>query len=199
MQRVFAEGGDPHADVARSLRVIRGVGKTLNFLVIYGGGVRAITKLLRCDEATARAYLDGYFRLNPGFAAMAKGMEREAKANGFIRYETGRIRRFNTYKRFVWEMEPRKAMNSYIQGSAAEMLRIALDRVETRLVADQFDAYLLAQVHDSALLEVAIGEGPRLYPMLVQEMTGFAFSPAPMIEVKTGDRWAPMQPLALAA
>lgn len=196
MRDVFLAGEDPHGATATKLGIPRFVAKTLNFLIIYGGGVRAVVKTLKCDEATAKAYLRGYHNLYTQFSVFSKAMEGLAIRDGYIRMPTGRIRHFNSWKRYRWEAEPRKAMNSYVQGTASEMLRIGMMRLDDEIRQQQIDAHMLLQVHDSLLLEVRPHELPRLVPLMQRVMTGFGFDPAPAIEIKSGAQWAPMEVIA---
>lgn len=196
MKSVFYAGEDPHGSTATRLGIPRFVAKTLNFLIIYGGGVRAIMRTLRCSEEVARAYLRGYHGLYQNFSKLSSYMEEQASTNGYIRLETGRIRHFNTWKRYQWEVEPRKAMNSLIQGTAAEMLRIAMVRLDLAIRQLGIEARLVLQVHDSLLLECRRSHLSRLLPLLQEIATDFGFDPAPAIDVKIGSRWAPMEKVA---
>lgn len=192
MKSVFAAGLDPHTETAKALGIPRFVAKTLNFLIIYGGGYRAIMRTLKCSEEVAKAYLSGYHSLYTQFRPLSNSCMHRADRDGYIRMETGRIRHFNTYKRYEWEKEPRKAMNSLIQGTAAEMLRIGMQRFDDMLFTSGADAFPLLQVHDSLVLEVNPRDLQPVVQMLHASMTDFDFDPAPSIEVKTGQSWAPM-------
>jgi DNA polymerase-1 len=196
MRAIFYQGLDPHGETATRLSIPRFVAKTLNFLIIYGGGIKAIMRTLGCSEEVARAYLRGYHGLYVGFGKLAHFMQEKASDDGYIRLETGRIRHFNTWKYHQWEAEPRKAMNSLIQGTAAEMLRIAMVRLEDELRGSTIDAHMLLQVHDSILLECRPDHVDRLVAMMSPIMTGFHFDPGPAIDIKVGSRWSPMEPIA---
>lgn len=196
MKALFYAGEDPHGATAQKLGIARFVAKTLNFLIIYGGGVRAIMRTLRCSEEVARAYLRGYHGLYTNFSKLSSYMQERAIRDGYIRLESGRIRHFNTWKRYEWEAEPRKAMNSLIQGTASEMLRIAMVRLDYAIRALGIDARLILQVHDSLLLECRRSHLSRLLPLLDEISTDFGFDPRPAIDVKIGNRWAPMETVA---
>lgn len=197
MGRILQNGGDPHGETAQALGISRHAGKTLNFLIIYGGGVRALTKLLKCDEQTAQRYLRQYHALYPGFARLAHTMQERAERDGFIRMETGRRRRFDTWKKYAWEAESRKAMNSLIQGTAAEMLRISMQRLDRRIRGEGIDAHLLLQVHDSLMIESREDEVSRVLAILRPEMTGYGFIPCPDIDAKIGQRWGQLQEVSV--
>jgi DNA polymerase-1 len=192
MITALASGGDPHGEIAARLGITRHAGKTMNFLTIYGGGIPAIVRQLGCEPVAARAYLNGYHALNPGFQELSKVMQNLAERDGYIRMETGRIRHFNTWKRHRWESDTRKAMNSLIQGTAAEMLRIGMMRFDEAVRAEGLDVHLILQVHDSILLEARPEHKARALDLLADSMLGFGFYPAPAIETKSGSRWAPM-------
>lgn len=196
MRAVFYNGQDPHGETATKLGIPRFVAKTLNFLIIYGGGIRAVVRTLKCSRDVAQEYLRGYHGLYPRFQMLSKACEKKAQNDGFLRLESGRIRHFNTWKRYEWEAEPRKAMNSLIQGTASEMLRIGMMSLDERIRRDGFDAFPLLQVHDSVLLEVRPDQVRDLVGVMGEEMTAFGFDPPPAIEVKSGARWAPMEAVA---
>lgn len=193
MRAIFNAGGDPHGETAKLQNIPRFVAKTLNFLIIYGGGVNAIMRTLKCDETTARNYLDGYHALYPEFRAFSNACANAARRDGYIQMPTGRIRHFNTWKRHSWEAEPRKAMNSFVQGTAAEMLRVGLERFDDGIAAEQLDAYPLLQTHDSLLVEVRPDDAVRCVALMRETLTDFQFDPAPAIDVKYGMKWAPME------
>lgn len=193
MRAIFESGGDPHGETAAKLGIPRFVAKTLNFLIIYGGGVRAIVKTLGCSEEVGRAYIDGYHGLYPGFRKLSNTCSAQAGSKGYIRMETGRLARFNTWKRYRSESDPRKAMNRLIQGSSAEMLRIGMQRVDDSIREQGLDAFPLLQVHDSLLLEVTEKDIPALAGILRSDLRDFNFSPRPEIDLKIGSSWAPMK------
>jgi DNA polymerase-1 len=201
MAQIILDGRDPHGETASGIGLHpvndRHVGKTLNFLVIYGGGVRALTKLLKCDEQTAADYLGRFRNLYPGFARLSDEMEQIASTQGFIRYPTGRIRRFNTYKIAWWEAKPRKAMNSYIQGTSSEMMRVAMMRLDAEIERQELDAHFLIQVYDSLMIEVREDHFERLRPLMRPIMTGFHFTPPPDIEAKLGTRWGQLKEIEI--
>jgi len=195
MRAIFEAGGDPHGETAAKLGIPRFVAKTLNFLIIYGGGVRAIVRTLGCSEEVGKAYIDGYHGLYPGFRKLSNGCSELAMKQGYIRMETGRLARFNTWKRYRSESDPRKAMNRLIQGTSAEMLRVGMQRVDDSIRELGLDAFPLLQVHDSLLIEVAPQDVPALADVLRSDMRDFGFSPRPEIDLKIGSSWAPMTEL----
>lgn len=199
MRAIFHAGGDPHGETATKLGIPRFVAKTLNFLIIYGGGVPAIVKTLKCSPEEGRAFISGYHALYPGFQKLSNACSATAEKYDVIRMPTGRLRHFNTWKRYKYESDPRKAMNSLIQGTAAEMLRVAMQRLDDAIRAESLDAHLLLQVHDSLLAEVRPEHVARYCELLNECMLGFHFDPAPAIDAKYGSAWAPMTELALGA
>jgi len=196
MQQIFADGRDPHTETASSLGIPRFVGKTLNFAVIYGAGVRAVVKTLKCDQATAKRYLTGYHNLYPRFRLLSDAMQAQAQQQGYIRLQSGRVRHFDTWKINAWEADPHKAMNSLIQGTASEMLRVGMQRVDQRFFEDDVPAHILLQVHDSLLIESSPDAVYRVLEILEDELTAFDFDPAPAIDAKIGKTWAQMEGVA---
>lgn len=196
LREIFLTGRDPHGETAERMGVPRFIGKTLNFAVIYGAGVNGVMKTLKCSEEDARDYLNGYHGLYPNFRKLSTYLTQFAEREGYIRMETGRYRRFDTYKRYEWEIKPHKAMNSLIQGTASEMLRVAMLNADRAIRASGIDAHMLLQVHDSLMLECAPNDVPKLIEILRECMTDFAFSPPPDIDVKVGASWARMEKYA---
>lgn len=200
---ILRSGGDPHGETAERMGVARHVGKTLNFAVIYGAGPNALMKLLRCDRQTAYDYLDGYFELYPGFKKLSIALQQNAERDGFIRCGTGRYRRFRNQatgeryfeKKYAFKVpvETRKAMNSHIQMTASEMLRVGMQRLDDRIYEDGFDAQILFQVHDSLLIEVRDDQIEHLKPVVRACLTDFDFDPAPDIDAKWGKRWGQLE------
>lgn len=203
LANVLAEGGDPHGLTAEKMGVARHIGKTLNFAVIYGAGPTALMKLLHCEKAEAIDYLNGYFDLYPGFKRLAQALEGQAERDGYIRMESGRYRRFKnpaTGERYMdkkynfkFPVETRKAMNALIQGTASEMLRIGMMRLDWEIRERGIDAAILFQVHDSVMVEVNDHHVDVLLPVVRESLTGFAFDPAPDIDAKFGKRWGQLE------
>lgn len=193
---ILRSGGDPHGETATRMGVSRHVGKTLNFAVIYGAGIRALTKLLKCSPEEARDYLNGYNDLYPGFRRLADAAEQLARQQGYIQMPTGRYRHFINpvtrrpyFTKHGYPVETRKAMNSLIQGSASEMLRVGMQRIDRTIRKEGIDARLVFQVHDSVMIEANDAEIERLLPLLRKDLTDFPFNPAPDIDAKAGKRW----------
>ena len=207
LANVLAEGGDPHGLTAERMGVARHVGKTLNFAVIYGAGPTALMKLLRCERQEAFDYLNGYFALYPGFKRLAQATQQMAENHGFIRMASGRYRHFfNPYTRekyydrkfnFKVPVETRKAMNALIQGTASEMLRIGMTRLDWEIRERGIDAALLFQVHDSVMIEAHDDVIDTLLPIIRTSLTDFAFDPAPDIDGKAGKRWGQLEHIDL--
>lgn len=199
LAQVLADGGDPHGLTAEKMGVARHIGKTLNFAVIYGAGPTALMKLLRCEKVEAIDYLNGYFDLYPGFKRLAVATQNQAERDGYIRMASGRYRHFkNPYTgekyfdrkfNFKVPVETRKAMNALIQGTASEMLRIGMTRLDWEIREQGIDASLLFQVHDSVMIEAHDDEIDRLLPVIRASLTDFAFDPPPDIDGKFGKRW----------
>lgn len=205
MIEILRSGRDAHGETAEAMGVSRKVGKTLNFSVLYGGGARALTKLLKCPEATARSYLQNYFNLYPAFKALAQVCQLDAERHGWIRLDSGRYAHFidpttgypyhdRRFRGASIPVETRKAMNRLIQGTAAECLRVAMVRIEDAIIDGNIDAHLLLQVHDSILLECRPEDIDRVMTLVRDGMTDFAFDPPMDIDAKIGFRWGQLQP-----
>lgn len=205
--KVLKEGGDPHGLTAERMGVPRHVGKTLNFAVIYGAGARALMALLHCTQQEAYDYLNGYFDLYPGFKRLSIATQNMAERQGYVRLESGRYRRYwnpSTGERYMDKkyghtvaVEPRKAMNGLIQGTASEMLRVGLQRLDRAIVERRLSADILFQVHDSVLVEVQATHLNDLLPMVRNCLTSFDFDPPPDIDAKVGTRWGQLEKIEI--
>ena len=152
MLEVFLTGGDPHTSVANAIGVDRHVGKTINFLILYGGGVGKLYEVLstmksnytydQCEE-----FMKAFHKNYPGFKRIMYHTANKSEKNGYIQYWTGR-------KRHMLPNEHHKAFNSLIQGGAAEIMK------DTMLMFYEDynpDIEIVATIHDALWIEVPTG------------------------------------------
>ena len=204
MTDILESGRDAHQETADGIGIERHAGKTLNFSVLYGGGAPTVSKQLKCPIPVARDYLSGFHGLYPEFQWLSSALQDEAEQRGFIRMESGRICHFRNvvtgeaYRdRRGFPVESRKAMNRLIQGTAAEMLRVAMGRLDERIRRERIEAYMLLQVHDSLITEVKLSDLDCFLAILRPEMCDFGFRPAPDISLKVGERWGELKEIQL--
>ncbi len=166
--KVFEEGRDVHAAVASRVfgvketdvtREMRRRAKVINFGILYGMGVTALQQNLGTDRKEAQAFYDNYFAEFPTIRGYLDGVLEFAEAKGFTETLFGRRRYFAALKSkipFIKAAAERTAINAPIQGTAADVLKIAMQRAERELAAQKLSdkAHLLLQVHDELIYEV---------------------------------------------
>lgn len=148
MARSIEAGLDIHQQVADAIGSDRHVGKTLNFMVLYGAGYRKLAEKLRIPEAQAKKYLTNYHRSYPGFKRLMNAASQAAGTKGYICMFTGRKRHFNC----PIAAPLKDAANNLIQGSVNEMIRIAFTRIDKETPFRP-----LLTVYDSIVMEIPEG------------------------------------------
>ena len=202
----FAAGEDIHR--ATASRVLgkpqeevnddeRAMAKMVNFGIAYGMGDFGLATRAGISRDAAKTFIAGYFERYPGIKRYIDTIKEEARANGAVTTQLGRrrpipeLRAANPALRAAGE---RAAINHPIQGTAADIIKIAMIRLTPRLAAAGLKARLILQVHDELLLEAPEGEVERLIPMLIETMEGALALDVPLtVEAKTGLRWDEMQ------
>ena len=202
----FAAGEDIHrATAARVLNKEpaavsedeRAMAKMVNFGIAYGMGDFGLATRTGISRDAAKSFIAGYFERYPGIKRYIDTIKEEARASGFVTTQLGRrrpipeLRAANPALRAAGE---RAAINHPIQGTAADVIKIAMIRLGPRLTEAGLHATLILQVHDELLLEVRDGEVSELIPLLVATMQGALALDVPLlVEVKTGTRWDEMR------
>ncbi|HYW30659.1 MAG TPA: DNA polymerase I [Gemmatimonas sp.] len=200
--QAFRAGGDIHrqtaaiifnVDLAQVTSDMRARAKTINFATIYGQGAHALSRQLRISNVEAKAFIDTYFERFAGVRSFLEGCVVEAKQRGYV--ETLFKRR-----RYVPELRERNhnirafgervAANAPIQGSAADLIKIAMIRIHHALERDRFASRMLLQVHDELVFEVAPDETEALRGLVKGEMEGAAALDVPLLaEMGMGSDW----------
>lgn len=184
MINVLAErGADIHAETAKQIGIPRQAGKTLNFSVIYGIGVPSLSASLGVEEHLAHKYLTQYHSKRPGFRVLMSAAEAQAEERKYIRFWTGRTRRYNRE-----DIDTHKAMSNLIQGGVAEIIRTAMLRIDDVLRGE--DAHQLLQVHDSVITEMREEDVDRLVPPMQQAMEDFDFACPMYVDTSIGSPWS---------
>lgn len=170
-------GEDVHTKSATLMGIPRDAAKRMNFGVIYGIGAESLSNDLKITERQARSYLDKYHAAYPGFRRLYRECERVAMERGYIKMFTGRRRNFNTP-----EAEPHKAMSNLIQGTVAEIMRVAIQNVVD--LVESAGGHLLLQVHDDLIGEIPADQFEKVVPEIRQIMEDFDFNVPITTEVK---------------
>jgi DNA polymerase-1 len=182
--------GVPAADVTPEMR---GRAKTINFGTIYGQGPFALSRQLGITQDEAKAFIAEYFRRFAGVRVFLDRQVEIAREKGYVETLFGRrryipeVRDRNFNVRAFGE---RQAQNAPLQGSAADLIKIAMVRIHRALAEGGFAARLLLQVHDELVLEAPHAEVERVAALVKQYMEGAAELKVPLVvDVGVGDNW----------
>lgn len=172
---------------------LRSNAKAVNFGIIYGISSFGLGQGLNISRKEAEEYIAKYFETYPVIKEFLDRMVEEGRNNGMVRTEYGRIRPIpeiastNFMQRSFGE---RIAMNSPIQGTAADIMKIAMLRVEKRISEETKRSRLILQIHDELLVEAALDEKETVVRILTEEMEAAANLEVPLeVEAKTGFSW----------
>ena len=167
--------------------------KAVNFGIVYGISSFGLGQDLNITRKEAESYINQYFATYPGIKDYLDGLVAEAKETGSVSTLYGRkrpvpeISSSNFMQRSFGE---RIAMNSPIQGTAADIMKIAMLRVDKALKEQGLTSRILLQIHDELLIEAPEGEASKVAEILQTEMMAAAALRVPLsVEVKTGDNW----------
>ena len=167
--------------------------KAVNFGIVYGISAFGLSEDLNISKKEAADYIDSYFATYPGVKKFLEGTVSTAKETGMTRTMFGRIRQIpelsssNFMQRNFGE---RIAMNSPIQGTAADIIKIAMIRVHERLKREQRKSSLILQIHDELLIETHKDEIDIVKEILIEEMMNAANLLVPLsVSVSVGDTW----------
>ena len=180
----------PYEDVSQDLRR---KAKAVNFGIVYGISSFGLGEDLGISRKEASEYIERYFATYPGIKAFLDGLVSFAKEEGYAVTSYKRRRPIPELKATDYmqrQFGERVAMNSPIQGTAADIIKTAMIRVDARLRSDCPAARLLLQVHDELLVEAPIGCEETVRRILTEEMSGAADLPVSLeVSVETGNNW----------
>ena len=200
--KAFAAGEDIHRATAAEIFGItreavdneqRRYAKVINFGLIYGMSAFGLARQLNLERAAAQQYMDRYFQRYPGVAEYMRVTRAQAHEQGYVETVFGRrlwlpeIRSSNGNRRQGAE---RAAINAPMQGTAADLIKLAMIAVQGWLVNDKLQTKLIMQVHDELVLEVPDAELETVKTELARLMTGVAQLAVPLlVEVGVGPNW----------
>lgn len=202
MLAAYADGLDIHtATAARVYGVsidnvtpdMRRSCKAVNFGIIYGISDFGLSESIGCSIPEAKGFIDKYFEMYPGVQAYMKRVVEEAKKDGYVSTLSGRIRSIPELKSSVYTVRAfgeRVAMNMPLQGTASDIIKIAMLRVDKRLADEGLQAKMILQVHDELIIDTPLCEIDRVKDILSCEMQNAMVLTAPLIaEVGVGTNW----------
>ncbi len=167
--------------------------KTINFGVMYGMGAYALSEQLGIKRAEAKEFIDNYFATHSGVSAFIDTTVEEARKNGYVTTLLGRKRYVTdilSENRNVAEFAKRTAINTPIQGSAADLIKRSMIEMSKRLREEDIDAYMILQVHDELVFEVAEDQVERLTTLVREVMEGAMELDVPLVvDIGTGKNW----------
>lgn len=167
--------------------------KAVNFGIVYGISAFGLSRDLNISRQEAGEYREQYFKTYPGVKKFMDRMVEEAQEKGRVSTIFGRIRpipELSSSNHMQREFGKRIAMNSPVQGAAADIIKIAMVRVYDRLRAEGLKAQLILQVHDELLIEMPKEEEEKVCRILEEEMQGAAKLAVPLeIDMHTGKDW----------
>lgn len=178
---------DIHQLVADALHIERDPAKTINFMILYGGGEEKLARKLGISLIAAREYLRHYHAEYWHFKHTSRFWANRARYQRYIRLWTGRLRHFNHPL-----ANPKDAFNSLVQGGVAEMLRVAIGRLDR--IMPSYDVHMLLQIHDQIIFECPTGVEHEVIPIITRKMEHFPhWMIPPVVDLKIGDRWGQLQ------
>jgi DNA polymerase I len=198
----FRAGGDIHRQTAAIIFGVpvdsispemRARAKTINFATIYGQGAHALSRQLRIEFAEARAFIAAYFERFQGIRRYLDSMIEFAREKGYVQTIFGR-------RRYIPELRDRNfnirafgertAANSPIQGSAADLIKIAMIRIDGALRMGGLRTKMLLQVHDELVFEAPPEEVEAVADVVRREMEQAAVLSVPLVvDIGVGDNW----------
>jgi DNA polymerase-1 len=211
MCQAFAEDRDIHTQVASEVygvplaevtREMRRSAKAVNFGVIYGQSAFGLAKSLEIDKDEAATFIDAYFARYTGVEAFMKKVLEDCRANRYVSTILGRRRAVDGVRdpsrvgdSRQRTLPERIAINTVIQGSAADLIKQAMINVYGRLQREKLRARMLLQIHDELVFEVPPEERTALATLVTEEMIAAGRLNVPLkVDVKVGKNWAECEP-----
>lgn len=202
MTDAFLSGEDIHTRTAATVfgldpsevtPELRKRAKAVNFGIVYGIGEHSLSEDLGISRAEAKSYIESYLAGFPKVSVYLDGIKQKARENGYVVTEFGRRRyipELSASNKNVQHFGERVAMNSPIQGTAADIIKIAMIRVADELCSGGYDARLILQVHDELIIESHRSCAQRVKEILVECMeSAVNFSVPLSVEANIGENW----------
>jgi len=199
----FARDEDIHARVAAE---VAGVGlddvspemrrkaKAVNFGIIYGQSAYGLARSLGIERDEAAAFIDNYFRQYPGIDEFFRQVLAGCRGEGFVRTLLGRRRAISGIRadaERAKNMAERTAVNTVIQGSAADLIKLAMIAVHRRMKQEHIQSRMLLQIHDELVFEIPSEEMDPMRRLVAEEMADVRQLSVPLkVDVKVGPNWA---------
>jgi DNA polymerase-1 len=210
LRQAFARDEDIHVRVASQVNGVpldgvtssmRRDAKAVNFGVIYGQSAFGLAKSLRIAKEAAQKFIDNYFASYPGIEKFMDGILAECRKNGYVKTILGRRRAIEGVREHAGRqrnLAERTAINTVIQGSAADLIKLAMIAIHRRLRESRFPARMLLQIHDELIFEVPAIHASQLADLVRAEMVGVRSLDVPLkVDLKAGPNWAAAEEMSL--
>lgn len=202
MTNAFVENQDIHTITASQVfdmpldfvtSEMRSRAKAVNFGIVYGIGAFSLAKDIGVSNKEAKNYIDSYLRHYSGIDRYMKEVVEKAKDTGYVETAFGRRRylpELTASNHITRAFGERVARNAPIQGTAADIIKIAMIKVDKRLTEENLEARLILQVHDELIVECPVYESMRVAMILQDEMENAVSLSVPMVaESAVGENW----------
>ncbi len=202
----FQRGEDVHSataslmydvPLAQTTSDMRRIAKVLNFGVIYGLSAYGIAQQTEFSPDEGQKFIDNYFATYPGVKLYIEAVKDQARVDGFVETILNRRRYvpdINVSNHNVRQAAERMAVNMPIQGTAADIMKLAMIRIHNRMLESSLNARMLLQVHDELLFEVPVEETQALEQLVYHEMSHARELIVPLgVDVKSGYNWGEME------
>ena len=202
MLAAFESGTDIHTATAAKVykvpleevdREMRSKAKMVNFGILYGISAFGLQQRLNIPRKEAVQLIEGYYENHPGVQAFIDKTIAFAEENGYVKTQTGRrreLRDINSRSKTIKNQAERLAMNSPIQGTAADMLKLAMIKVHRALKDGGFKTKMLLTVHDELVFDMLRSEANKVQPVIAEAMKTALPLDCPIeVEMGTGENW----------
>jgi DNA polymerase-1 len=202
MIKAFQQGEDIHKSTAAKVFNVpleevtkeqRSHAKTVNFGIIYGVSAFGLSNQTSLSRAESAALIEAYYTTYPKLKSYIQEQIESARENGFVQTILGRrryLKDINSANAIVRGAAERNAVNAPIQGSAADIIKIAMINIHKRLIAENWKSKMLLQVHDELVFDVHNSELEKIQPMIKHEMEQAVVLSVPLeVEIGIGKDW----------
>ena len=179
--------------MARTSKRQRSQAKAVNFGILYGQGAFGLAETLKIPRREAKGIIEAYFSEFPDLKAYQTQVVETAKEKGYVETVLGRKRwlpDITSANAVVRGFAERNAVNAPIQGSAADIIKVAMVRIQKAIQEEGLDARMILQVHDELVFDVPKTEAETLSKLVKQHMEEAVELAVPLeVEIQTGDNW----------
>jgi DNA polymerase-1 len=176
---------------------MRSVAKTVNFGVIYGMSDYGLEQATELSREQAAKFISDYFEKYPGITKYLEATKQQAREKGYVQTLLGRRRsipEINSANRQVREAAERMAINMPVQGTSADIIKVAMIKLFDVMKKRRLESKMLLQVHDELLFEVPDSESDEMCRLVPEIMSGaLEFSIPLKVDTKVGKNWAELK------